>query len=155
MLVITIMLMLMIMMMMVKMMMLMTMKMKMILLLIMIMIMKITMTMMMMMMMMMMMGATNSCLESICSIPSVEKDATHLGLSNLSFLSVHRFGGHGWRKRNATIAGLHSLKSSKVFAGSKIILYKTSVHNPVVFSPFSLSLSPVRVRDYGPVKDTG
>ena len=154
MLVITIMLMLMIMIMMVKMMMLMTMKMKMILLLIMIMIMKITMTMM-MMMMMMMMGATNSCLESICSIPSVEKDATHLGLSNLSFLSVHRFGGHGWRKRNATIAGLQSLKSSKVFAGSEIILYKTSVHNPVVFSPFSLSLSPVRVRDYGPVKDTG
>ena len=148
MLVITIMIMLMIMIMMVKMMMLMTMKMKMILLLIMIMIMKIT-------MMMMMMGATNSCLESICSIPSVEKDATHLGLSNLSFLSVHRFGGHGWRKRNATIAGLHSLKSSKVFAGSEINLYKTSVHNPVVFSPFSLSLSPVRVRDYGPVKDTG
>ena len=43
--------------------------------------------------------------------------------------------GHGWRKRNAAFVGLHPLRIPTLSARCEKNVYKTTVHNPVMFSP--------------------
>ena len=73
-------------------------------------------------------------LESICSIPIVTKEATHLGLSNA------KVRGHGWRKRNATIIGLHYAKSLNFLLDATYVCTK-----PVAVYILSGFPSPIRV----------
>ena len=73
----------------------------------------------------------NSCLESICPIPVLGKETAHLGLSNLSLLSIQRFG---------TMAGGSEMPPSldctfwsfpRVLPEVRLITCKTNVHNRV------------------------
>ena len=59
-------------------------------------------------------AAKNSCLESICSIPMVGKEATR-GIIKVRVLVDTQVCDHGWRQRNATITGGHFCRDVRLF----------------------------------------
>ena len=64
-------------------------------------------------------AAKNSCLESICSIPMVGKEATR-GIIKVRVLVDTQVCDHGWRQRNATITGGHSCRDVRLFFSHRL-----------------------------------